>query len=424
MMKDLNQSYVEVVVRMALNGKSTNAEAASKLGVTVRYVQKMKAKMKANGAGSLAHGNKGRAPKNRSDEHYEAKILGLYREKYEGFNFAHFKDMLEEFEGMSPSYHLVYRILADAGYASPVGQRERKNGKGHPSRPRRSKEGELVQIDASIHHWFGEGLPTYALHGAIDDATGKILALFFDGEETLWGYLNMLRQILVGYGIPEAFYGDNRTVFITRRLDPDGNSSELDTDTQFRRICRQLGTEVITTSVSQAKGRIERAWGTYQSRLLNELRIHGIKTVAEANAYLPGFIKRMNKKFSVDARCPEKAWKKAPTADEINFYLSIQYVRKADSGSCYSLLGRKYQLICPNGLKYIAPKRGEASFYKTFDGRLVAVAGGKQFRIIDAEQPSFGGSSEGPKKEKTPWVPGPTHPWRKFVINYKYTKKK
>jgi hypothetical protein len=166
--------------------------------------------------------------------------------------------------GISITYKPLHRILTAAGFKSPKRHKSRKEKVKHPSRPRRQCFGELLQIDASIHNWFGDPLPKATLHGAIDDATGTVMGLFFDREETLKGYYEMMWQILNKYGIPEAFYGDNRTIFEFRRLSEKNQTIDRDVHINFKRMCMQLGIELITTSVSQAKGRIERLWGTLQ----------------------------------------------------------------------------------------------------------------------------------------------------------------
>ena len=144
--------------------------------------------------------------------------------------------------------------------------------------------GEIIEQDGSIHMWFG--VIKTCLHLAIDKATSTIVGAWFDYQETLNGYYHVFYQILTNYGIPYKFITDNRTVFNYMSLNPDKRTSDKDVLTQYGYACKQLGVELETTSVSQAKGLIERTNGTFQGRLVNELKLNGITTIEEANKYL------------------------------------------------------------------------------------------------------------------------------------------
>ena len=232
---------------------------------------------------------------------------------------------------------MVFRVLKEAGFNSPERHRSKARNNEHPLRPRKDNFGEMLQIDASIHPWFGEDLPRATLHGAIDDATGMAMGLWFDKEETLNGYYEMTYQILIKYGIPACFYGDNRTIFNFRKLSERNKTIDRDAHIQFKRMCMQLGIELITTSVSQAKGRIERLWGTLQSRPVSELKIRGITTIDAANEYLSEFTADFNKRFATKPNMETSLFAPSPSEKEIDFYSSTQYQRKSDNGSCFRL---------------------------------------------------------------------------------------
>ena len=166
----------------------------------------------------------------------------------------------------------------------------------HPRGEKPKYFGEIIEMDGSIHLWFG--VKKVCLHLAIDKATSTIVGAYFDKQETLKGYYNILYQILNNYGIPYSFLTDNRTVFNYMSLNPDKRTSDKDVLTQFGYACKQLGIDLKTTSISQAKGLIERTNGTFQGRLVNELKLKGITTIEEANKYLTEiFVPKFNKKF-------------------------------------------------------------------------------------------------------------------------------
>ena len=168
----------------------------------------------------------------------------------------------------------------------------------HPRQEKPKYFGEIIEQDGSIHLWFGD--KKCCLHLAVDKATNTIVGAWFDKQETLNGYYHVFYQILTNYGIPYKFVTDNRTVFNYMSLNPDKRTSDKDVLTQFGYACKQLGTSIETTSVSQAKGLIERDNGTFQGRLVQKLRLNNITTIDEANKYLiEVFVPKFNSKFFV-----------------------------------------------------------------------------------------------------------------------------
>lgn len=417
-MKGFSNQFVEGIIKRAIRGNISTKEAAIKLGISKQYVNKLKAKYKIAGKDCFTHGNKGKERSWKTSFDQEQTILKLYCEKYNGFNYKHFLEKLNEVENIQISYQPLYRILSSAGLKSPKGQRQRKPSNIHPIRPRKENFGELLQIDASFHYWFGTDEPKATLHGAIDDATGIVMGLFFDKEETLKGYYNMLRTILIKYGIPESFYSDNRTIFEYRKIADKNKSIDKDVQTQFKRCCQQLGIEIITTSVPQAKGRIERLWGTLQSRLVAELSLRGINTITEANAFLPEFTTDYNKRFSEAPDLEKSLFVPAPSEEELNYYLSVLYYRTIDSGSSFQFFGRRLQLIDSQGKIVRIDRKEIIDVYLTFDKTVVAVYNGKFYetKLAEIKESSGGKTTVASKQQKEKWKPAPYHPWRKFVI--------
>lgn len=416
-MNGLNDAYVESVIKKAISGKLKTGQAAAKLGISKQYVNRLKKAYSEKGPSCFAHGNKGKAKPWRTDPETESAVIGLYKGKYAGFNFRHFVEKLNEAEGIRITYRNAHRILTSAGLKSPKRHKSRKEKAKHPSRPRRKGFGELLQIDASIHNWFGEALPKATLHGAIDDATGTVMGLWFEKEETLKGYYEMMWQILNKYGIPEAFYGDNRTIFEFRRLSEKNQTIDRDVHINFKRMCQQLGIELITTSVSQAKGRIERLWGTLQSRLISELRLRGITSIDEANAYLPEFMADYNRRFAVKPDMESSVFAPAPSPREIDFYLSVEFQRTADNGSSFGFGGKRCQLVDDGGILARIPPKTVIDIYVTRSGKRVAVFDGRLWALAEVEKRQ---TEPKPKRAGRPrFIPGPNHPWRKYVLKAK-----
>lgn len=417
-MKGFSDKYVESIIRKTIKGAMTAKQAAQKLEITKQYMNRLKIRYLSEGISCLSHGNTGKQREWKTPDEISARIVALYKDKYHGFNFRHFLEKLNEEELIEISYGALYRILSEADIQSPKCQHCRKKNNIHPTRPRRECFGELLQTDASLHRWFGESLPKATLHGSIDDSSGTVMGLFFDKEETLWGYYNMLRQILLKYGIPEAFYADNRSIFELRKLSEKNQTIDRDVHIQFKRCCSQLGIELITTSTPQAKGRIERLWGTLQSRLIAELALRGITDIESANAFLPEFMEDYNRRFASAPDPGNSLFVPAPEEQEINYYLSIQYERTIDNGSAFTFFGSKLQLVDTEG-KVVRIIRGTViDVYRTFDNCVVAVYDGKFYEtkdaVVDRIRPE-----ESPKPEKPHWKPDSNHPWRRAVVSRK-----
>ncbi len=419
-MKNFSDSFVEGIIKRVIKGTISSRQASIKLGISKRYVNKLVQKYQELGVACFTHGNTGKQRTWKTDLALEQRIVSLYNDKYVGFNFTHFLEKLVEDENISITYGALYRILTQAGFKSPKRQHKKKKTDIHPLRPRKENFGEMLQIDASIHPWFGPNCPKATLHGAVDDSTGIVMGLYFDKEETLKGYYNMLKQILLKYGIPESLYSDNRTIFEFRKLSEKNKTIDRDVHIQFRRCCSQLGIEVITTSVAQAKGKIERLWGSLQSRLMSELSLHRITTIEDANAFLPAFTADYNKRFASKPDPNKSRFVTAPSEEEINYFLSILYYRKTDLGSSFKFLGKTLQLKDSNGKTVrIAPKK-HLDVYLTLDKTVVAVCDGKYYETKEAditELQALKPAVEQTKDDKPKWKPESYHPWRRFVIN-------
>ncbi len=192
-----------------------------------------------------------------------------------------------------------------------------------------------------------------------------------DYQETLNGYYHVFYQILTNYGIPYKFLTDNRTVFNYMSLNPDKRTSDKDVLTQYGYACKQLGIELETTSVSQAKGLIERTNGTFQWRLVNKLKFNGITTIEEANKYLTEvFVPKFNSKFAMDYKKFSSVFENPPSTEKINYTLAVLTLRKIDNGNAIKFKNKYYQPYLNNELKCFLPKT-ECLVINAFNGDLL-----------------------------------------------------
>ncbi len=321
-------------------------QAAELLSLSPRQITRLKKGVLTSGAESLIHKNTGRKPAHAvSDETKEAVLMIYSRPELSGVNFLHFKDILLADFGIQISYSALSSILKIAGFESP---KKKKNRHRTHRRKRKPHPGQLIQIDATPYEWFG-GHTKYALHGAIDDATGNVVELFLTQNECLYGYLETMRQCCVDYGIPQTVYSDNHTIFRspkTGKLTVDeliaGKTVHL---TQFGRSMHELGIDLIVAKTPQAKGRIERLWETLQSRLPIELAKREIKTFTDANRFLEQeYRKLFNEKFAVE---PEAECIFVPLSEKlgIDSVLCVKHTRKTDVAGTFSFKNRCFQIL-------------------------------------------------------------------------------
>ena len=441
----MNEQEKYEVIKELVDHDGNKNRASKKLGISRRQIDRLIIKYKEKGKSGFVHGNRGHIPTKALDKSISEDIILLYRTKYQDFNFNHFKEYLEEEENINVSYDFIYKHLTKAGILSPrvrkktkrkfIKQKLLKKKKinlsmnkeqintiinheisledSHPRNEKPKYFGEIIEMDGSIHLWFG--VKKVCLHLAIDKATSTIVGAYFDKQETLKGYYNILYQILNNYGIPYSFLTDNRTVFNYMSLNPDKRTSDKDVLTQFGYACKQLGIDLKTTSVSQAKGLIERTNGTFQGRLVNELKLNGITTIEEANKYLTEiFVPKFNNKFAMNYKKFKSVFEKSPELNSINYTLAILTPRKIDSGNSIKFKNKYYQPYFNNELKCFLPKT-ECLVIESFSGELLVTIDEKVFELKElSRNERFSKEFDEVKeiKSKIKYIPPMSHPWK------------
>ena len=415
-------------------------EAAEVLDLSLRQVRRILAAYRKEGAQALAHGNRGRKPHNTLEEGLKERVVELARSTYSGCNVQHFTELLAERENIALSRSLVRLILLKAGLRSP---RKRKPPKHRSRRERYPKEGMLLQIDGSRDDWLEGRGPYLTLVGAVDDATSTVPYGLFRDQEDAQGYTLLLRQIVGSYGIPEALYHDGHGIFERSKREPESLEEQLmgrREPTQFGRIMEELGIISITSCSPQAKGRIERLWGTFQDRLKSELRIAGAKTMEEANQVLWGFLPRYNQRFAVPAREPGSAYRQTLAEgfnpDEV---FCFKYYRRAGRDNVVRFGEHRLQIVPSNGRSSYVKAKVEV--HERMDGSLAVYHQGQCLatKPAPAEAPvlrvknttrfipgvSYSHDPTAPLESKNtkpktplPYKPAPDHPWRRSFKMY------
>ncbi len=297
-------------VRQSIECRLGQAEAAERVGLSVRQFKRLVRKAKTEGDAGLVSHQRGRPSNNRMSAALRGRIATLLRDKYPDFGATLAAEKLLELDGIVVSAETIRQMQIGLGLWRPKRRRARRV---FQLRQRRPRFGELIQIDGSAHHWFERRGPRCALIVFIDDASGRLTALRFAPAETTAAYLAALRGHVLDHGRPLAFYSDRHGIFRINAKD----ATSGDGKTEFGRVADRLGIEPIHALTPQAKGRVERANQTLQDRLVKEMRLAGIGSIEAANGFAPAFMARFNAKFAVPPRDPASAhrpWTKTAQA--------------------------------------------------------------------------------------------------------------
>src|SRR5450631_2983211 len=315
------------VIENAAGGRLSVRSASRLLHLSERQVHRLKRRYQPDSVDWVRHGNRGRAMPWAVTAPQKQLILTLARGKYRGFNDSHFTEKLCSEEGLSLSRETVRGILRAAKLASPQKRRPRQYRSRRPPRPR---FGMMALTDASRHDWLQGRGPQLTLIAFQDDATGQILAAHFqlEAENTL-GYLRALRSMIATHGVPLSLYRDRHSIF--QRNDAHWTLAEQlagkQTPTQLGRALDELGIQQIPAYSPQAKGRIERAWRTFQDRLVSELRLARATTLQQANAVLERFCADYNQRFARPAADTTRDFRSLPRRFHIARCLSLRFQR-------------------------------------------------------------------------------------------------
>jgi hypothetical protein len=295
------------------DGRLTVEVAAALMGLGRRQVFRLRRAFAADGASGLISRKRGRPSNRQHGETFRRTVLALVRQHYPDFGPTFAAEKLASCQGLGLGVETLRQwMIADGLWI------DRRHRQASPHQPRRRREclGELVQIDGSEHAWFEGRGATCTLLAFVDDATSRLMQLRFVASESAFDYFRATRAYLEAHGKPVAFYSDKHGIFRVNAKDAIGG----DRITQFGRVLSELNIDIICANSPQAKGRVERAFATLQDRLVKELRLANISTVAAANAWLPGFITGYNACFGrepVNAKNLHRPLTAADTLDEI-----------------------------------------------------------------------------------------------------------
>jgi len=416
-MSDQEQSRAEIIC-LYIEGHIKQKTAAKRIGLSTRQIRRQAKEYRLHGAKALIHGNRGKVSNRKIRDDIKHRALALVRKKYYDFGPTFAAEKLLEKHDISVSSETLRQWMISDGIWKPKNKKKQTN---HPTRERRPRMGELVQIDGTPHDWFEGRSAKCSLIVFIDDATSQLLDLQFYPSEGTQAYMEGLRRYLKAYGRPVALYSDRHSSLTVNTVDA-ASGEQL---TQFGRALKTLDIEHIKANSPQAKGRVERANLTLQDRLLKEMRLEGISNIEEGNAFLARYMAKHNQKFAVLPASDEDANRPVlHSEEELDLIFSKHSKRKLSKNLALQYNNTIYQVNI-KGIGY-AMRGSTITICEAFDGTVTLLYKGKTLQYSTFKR---GEKVPEPVSEKsinqvvdqtlqkqsqrTDYKPSPDHPWRK-----------
>ncbi len=342
-MKDLNKYNT---VTEVIEGYLKVKEAGKILKLSERQIYRIKNRVEREGVKGILHKSRGVKRARWLTQDVQDKVVHLYNTKYKGFNITHVTEYLNTEEKIKISKESLREILLKRGFHT----KSKRHSKHLQWREPRAREGQMMQFDTSDHDWLEGRGPRLYLIGGIDDATSACPGARFALSDSCNENMGVLKQIVEAKGIPLSFYCDRDSKFKTTRHKGLHYQLKGDYDqTQIARALSELGVEIIYANSPQAKGRVERAWGTFQDRLCSELRLHKISTLQAANHYLTRtFIPKYNSKFARLPRAKGSAYRALPKDLDLSNIFCIKEERTVTSDNTISYKAKTFQILPSN----------------------------------------------------------------------------
>jgi len=393
------------VIQEAIERHITQRVAASLIGLSERQTRRLVRAVREEGERGVIHRLRGRFSNRKTPAEVKAKVLILYRGRYTGFGPTLTSEKLGELDGIKLSDETLRKWLMEAG----LWQRRRKRSRHRRWRQRKECFGEMVQLDGSHHDWLEGRGPELVLLAYIDDATSNVFARFYDYEGTIPA-MDSFKRYVRRYGLPISVYLDRHTTYkSTKKLTEWEEIEGLEPLSQFERALKELGVEVIHAYSPQAKGRVERLFGVFQDRLVKEMRLRGIKTLAGANEFLEDYLPQFNRRFRVCPANDTDVHVRLPKYFNLDKYLCIKTERTVRNDNTITHNGRLYQTEN-------VVKTNKVIVEEKLNGSLHIMGKGTSLRYREiAEKPLKIEQAIDRRRFHRPPKPAENHPWRRSL---------
>ena len=402
------------VIKNLISGRINGTAAARQISLTVRQVKNIKAKVVKEGIRGIMHRSRGKQSNRKMPAEKMKKIEQFVREKYYDFGPTFAAEKLEENHQIIISNETLRRLMAGWKLWKIKPRKQLKNMRCW--RPRRDHYGEMEQFDGSYHCWLENRSGELCLLLAIDDATGKITYAKFDRNESVKAVFGFWTEYFNKNGLPVSIYLDK---FSTYKVNHKNAVDNHELKTQFERAMNQAGVKPITAHSPEAKGRVERIFETLQDRLVKEMRLAGISTIAEANAFLADYIPKFNAQFAVAPNkkadlhrlVNESAREKLPQT------FSIQSARKINND--YTIMFKNHHFQLDRNQPTTVYKKDAVVMEEHLNGAIkVNLKGHYLNYAILPERPKKQINIALPalaKRKQSGWKPPINHPWRRSL---------
>ena len=400
------------VIEPSLKREISQAKAGELLELSERHIRRLVKRVRMKGIRGLVHGNRGRPSPRKMSVELEERIASIIGQRYPDFTPLHATEKLWERHKVRVIREKVRRIMVAQG----LWKRRRRRKEDHVWRERKPYSGEMVQMDGSHHAWLEGRGPRLVLMGYVDDATDRFFGRFYD-HEGIEPAMDSLRRYLERYGLPQALYLDKHSTYkTTRQPATDELLRDEQAQTQFERAAEELGIKLIHANSPQAKGRIERAFGTLQDRLVKEMRLAGVATCAEANRFLDRYLPTHNRRFMMAPLRPQDLHRPVPKSLNLDDIFCLQGIRTVNNGYLIKWTSRTFVLSRPS----LTLRRQKVVVREWFDGRLSIRFKGKdlEYKEVDTVRPKPAVRVFAMKVRRKPpkYIPPPTHPWTRGPV--------
>ena len=390
------------VIRQVMERRLTQVQAGTLVGLTARHVRRLIQRVEREGDQGLAHRGRGKPSNRQIPEKVKAKALKLYAQRYGDVGPTLAAEKLAERHGIAISAETVRGWLRDAG----IDHFTRRKRPHRAWRARKAHPGELIQLDGSHHDWLEGRGPRGVLMAYIDDASSRVSARFYEYEGTIPAMDSFTRYIRQ-HGIPLALYTDRHTTY--RATGEPTVAQQLAGETpqsQFERALAELGVTLIHAHSPQAKGRVERLFKTLQDRLVKDLRLAGIATIAAANRFLETWLPRHNQRFAVPPAQAADLHRPRPAGCDLDRLLCLKTTRCLRKDFTIAHQGRLYQIHDTVRAPHVlVEERIDGTMRITHQGRPLG------FHAI-ASRPMKAAEAKKVPRPRHPVTPRPDHPWR------------
>lgn len=392
------------LVRKAIERRITQAEAAQMAGLCLRQLQRIIRRVRTEGDRGVCHHARGRKPNNEIPEAVKVKTIELCRERYQEFGPTLASEKLLEKNRIKVSVETLRTWFLEAG----LPYRKRKKRPHRQWRERKAYRGAMAQLDGSHHDWFESRGPKCVLMAFVDDATGEVYARFYDYEGTIPA-MACFKGYIKQYGIPQSVYLDRHSTYKStvhyQTIEDQLEDRQL--MSQFERSLQELGVRVIHAYSPQAKGRVERLFGTFQDRVIKEMRLAGVRSKDEGNAFLQTYLPDYNRRYRVSPAKDTDMHRRFKDHRELDRILSIRSSRALRNDFTIAHDKKLYQIKDNIRAKKVTVE-------ERTDGSMRILHNGQRLRYQEITVLPQKERKQSPKLHKT-WdrgKPGRIHPWR------------